>query len=349
MRFLFDLGHPAHFHLFHFAIEKLKSRGHQVLICTRDKDIIVKLLQGYGYEFHTLSRQKSGVWGLFLEYLVHSYNLYRFALTFKPDLIVGCTPSVSLVSKFCPARSIIFSEDDPKAVPLAALLTYPLADFIFMPDVIKSSWPKRISYSGYHKLAYLHPNHFTPNPAVLPKLGVLPGEPYFILRFVSFHAAHDHGESGLNMEVRENLIRKLSQIGRIFITSESPLPEQLEPYRIRIAATDIHDALYYATMLVGDSQTMTAEAAILGTPAIRFNTFVGRISYLDELENRYQLTFGFTPDQEDRMFNCISDLLSQTDLKSTWQKRRMKMLSEKIDVTAWMVDLVENIGRGQAK
>jgi predicted glycosyltransferase len=45
-------------------------------------------------------------------------------------------------------------------------------------------------------------------------------------------------------------------------------------------------------MYIGDSQTMTAEAAVLGTPAIRFNDFVGELSYLEELEYTFDLTYG---------------------------------------------------------
>ena len=104
----------------------------------------------------------------------------------------------------------------------------------------------------------------------------------------------------------------------------------------------MHDALAFATLLISDSQTMTAEAAVLGTPAVRCNTFVGRISYLEELEHRYQLTFGFTPEAEDQMFSLIMFLLQQHNLATIWQERRNKMLSEKIDLTAWMVDFVES-------
>jgi len=95
-------------------------------------------------------------------------------------------------------------------------------------------------------------------------------------------------------------------------------------------------------MLIGDSQTMTSEAAVLGTPAIRMNSFVGRISYLEEEEHRYGLTYGFKPDQFDQMVLKIEELLKMPNLKQEWQKRRQKMLSEKIDVTAFMVWFVEN-------
>jgi predicted glycosyltransferase len=33
-------------------------------------------------------------------------------------------------------------------------------------------------------------------------------------------------------------------------------------------------------LYIGDSQTMAAEAAVLGIPSIRFNSFVGKLVYL---------------------------------------------------------------------
>jgi predicted glycosyltransferase len=95
-------------------------------------------------------------------------------------------------------------------------------------------------------------------------------------------------------------------------------------------------------MLVSDGQTMTIEAAVLGTPAIRFNTFVGLCSVIEELEGKYELTYGFKPTQEEAMFAKIESLLKRNDLKKEWALRREKMLAEKIDLTEWTVNLLEN-------
>ena len=67
-------------------------------------------------------------------------------------------------------------------------------------------------------------------------------------------------------------------------------------------------------MFIGDSQTMTSEAAVLGTPAIRCNSFVNRISYLEEEENTYELTFGFKPEDSLKMFEHILHPLLQVQL-----------------------------------
>jgi predicted glycosyltransferase len=92
----------------------------------------------------------------------------------------------------------------------------------------------------------------------------------------------------------------------------------------------------FAKIYIGDSQTMAAEAGVLGTPFIRFNDFVGRIGYLNELENKYKLGFGIRPSEPEKLFSMISYLL---DLKSTHEvflKRRIEMLKDKIDYNRFL-------------
>ena len=208
--------------------------------------------------------------------------------------------------------------------------------------------------TAYHELAYLHPNHFTPNTSVLDEAGVkyeilIDGtvkalEPYFILRFNAFKAHHDVGVVGLTIENKRRLVNMLSKIGKVFITTERNIDEEFLPYQLKVSPEKAHSLMYYATMLIGDSQTMTSEAAILGTPAIRCNTFVGRIHYLEEEEHKYGLTFGFRPEQSDAMFSKIDELLSKgtANLKAEWTTRRQKLLDEKIDYTAFLTWFIEN-------
>ena len=111
-------------------------------------------------------------------------------------------------------------------------------------------------------------------------------------RFASLNAHHDSGIKGINTEIAQRLIDILAPHGRIYITSERPLEPQFEQYRIRINPLDMHHVMAFASLYIGDSQTMAAEAGVLGTPFVRFNDFVGRIGYLRELEDTYHLGFG---------------------------------------------------------
>ena len=100
------------------------------------------------------------------------------------------------------------------------------------------------------------------------------------------------GIKGINTEIAQRLIDILAPHGTIYITSERPLEPQFEQYRIRINPLDMHHVMAFASLYIGDSQTMAAEAGVLGVPFVRFNDFVGRIGYLRELEDTYHLGFG---------------------------------------------------------
>jgi len=108
--------------------------------------------------------------------------------------------------------------------------------------------------------------------------------------------------------------------------------QKFEKYRLSVPLADIHHVLYYASMYIGDSQTMAAEAAVLGTPSVRFNDFVGKLGYLEELEKEYNLTIGIKTNDERRLIKTIHDLLNEANVKESWSIRREKMLAEKINL-----------------
>ena len=198
-----------------------------------------------------------------------------------------------------------------------------------------------VYYHGTHELAYLHPSHFTPDASVLHEIGLTEKDPFFILRFNAFKAHHDAGEHGLSMDGKKRLIALLEQHGRVFITTEREIDEAFRPYQLSLAQEKIHSLMYYATMFVGDSQTMTSEAAVLGTPAVKCNSFAGRLSVPNELEQKYGLCYAFLPSQEEAFLAKIEELLSMPHLKAEWQKRRERMLAEKIDVTEFLTAFIE--------
>ena len=147
---------------------------------------------------------------------------------------------------------------------------------------------------------------------------------------------------GLTIENKRRLVNYLKSKGKVFITTERDIDDEFKPYQLIITPEKVHSLLYYATMFIGDSQTMTSESAVLGTPAIRCNTFVGRIHYLEEEEHKYGLTYGFRPEQSEEMFKKIEQLLAMPNLKEEWEQRRKKLLSEKIDYAKFLAWFVED-------
>ena len=104
----------------------------------------------------------------------------------------------------------------------------------------------------------------------------------------------------------------------------------------------MHDVMAFAKLYVGDSQTMAAEAGVLGVPFVRFNDFVGRIGYLRELEDVYQLGYGVKTNEVERMYKVVEEIVQMNDSASVFRERRKRMLSEKIDFAKFLTWFIEN-------
>lgn len=360
MKILVYMGHPAHFYLYKNAIVHWREHGHQVAILIKKKDILQQLLDNQRWEYHNIlpEGRKNTKFDMLLGLVKRAWRLNRFCKQDRPDILTGTSVENSYIGKLMHIPVVNCNEDDAAVVPLYAKLSYPWADVILNPVVCNSGkWDiKALKYPSYQELAYLHPNHFKPSEKIVEQYGIATSGPYFILRFASLHAHHDSGIHGINTEVAQQLIDILSPHGRIYITSERPLESQFEPYRIHINPLDMHHVMAFASIYIGDSQTMAAEAGVLGTPFVRYNDFVGRIGYLRELEDTYHLGYGIratkseTPDLaslptgKEALYDRVEQLVQMNaeNRKNTFRERRLRMLAEKIDYAKFLTWFVEN-------
>jgi uncharacterized protein len=344
MTVLVYLGHPAHFHLFKESIKNLQADSHKVIIAIKSKDVLEKLLidSGLSYINIVAKNTKKGGIHAYLGFFNRLQALRRIIRKNKPDVLAGSAAELAVLGKLFKIPSYIFFEDDFEAVKKFAKVAGPLATKLVCPECC-SAWKwnyKKVGHKSYHELAYLHPNHFTPDAEKVKHIFNL-NEKNFILRFAQLTAYHDKGKSGITTVIAQKLIDILSPYGNVFITSERELEPQFEKFRIQISPLDIHHALYFSDMYIGDSQTMTAEAAVLGTPAIRFNDFVGELSYLEELEHTFGLTIGIRANNSGLLLEKVKQLIETPDLKQEWARRRAAMLKERIDLAPFITGLIE--------
>jgi len=167
---------------------------------------------------------------------------------------------------------------------------------------------------------------------------------YFIIRIVSLTAGHDieGKDRGITGPVLDKIITKLQKHGKIIISSEDRLPKFYEKYRFDFEPNLMHHLMFYADLFIGDSQSMCAEAGLLGTPFIRYNDFVGKIGYLNDIENNFKLGFGIKPGNEKQLEKTIDNLLENDKLKQIWQQKRDRLISQKIDFTDFITKLFDN-------
>ncbi|MCS6819294.1 MAG: DUF354 domain-containing protein [Chitinophagales bacterium] len=334
MKILFDIGHPAHVHLFKNFINYLKIKGHTIFITSRDKEITNSLLQHYQFDFINLSKPKKGIFNMLIELIKRDIGIWKLHKQHKLDFAFGTSVSIGHLSILSNVKSFNFNEDDDDVVPLYAYLSYPFCSKIINPDCLRfKKWrSKRVLYNSYHEFAYLHPNNFTPDEKILEKYGLIKKK-YIIFRSVALSAHHDKGARGINERLKNKLFELLNGYD-IIHSSEGKSGGKIQPW-------DMHHVLAFAKMIISDSQTMTIEAAVMGVPAIRINTFIGKSSVIDELEHRFKLAFGYFPEQEEEILATVKRVLEKPDLEVEWSNRRNHLLVEKIDFNQWMIDFFE--------
>lgn len=348
MNILIQLCHPAHFHLYKNVARNLMADGHKVFILIKTKDILEDLLKQSELPYCNILKEahRKTKMGILCDLLVRDLRMYRFLRKNRIDLLTGSTVEVAQVGWLARKLRVNTGEDDMDVVPLFPKMAGPFIETMLSPRVCNnySLESKSVKYESYHELAYLHPHHFKADKSVVEKY-FSADSPYFIIRFSSLNAYHDDGIKGINTDIAQNLIDILKPHGRVYITSERELEPQFEQYRIPIKTLDMHHVMAFSTLYIGDSQTMAAEAGVLGVPFVRYNDFVGRIGYLNELENEYHLGFGIMASEEgsaEKMFGVVQELLVMPDLKEKWQRRRQKMLLEKIDYSQFLTWFIEN-------
>ena len=338
------LNHPSHYYVFKKFIELIRGEGFVVKIFVKEKDILNEILEKENQDFKVIysNKKSNSVLDLVFNVLGKNKVLYKELKKFKPNLMVSCGSDVAQVGFLMRIPSFVLNDDDAKIVPYSAYTGWPFAKNIFAPPSCDMGyWSKKtIFYKGYQKLFYLHPRYFKPEKSIVEKY-ISEDKPYFLIRSVSLTAHHDKNIRGLNNEVVESLIEKLTPHGQVCISSERALPESLEKYRLQINPLDMHHLISFANLIIGDSQSMAQEAALLGTPSIRFNDFVGRIGVMEELEHKYGLTFGISPDYPEELLQRAEDLATLRD-KDFFRNKAQKMLDEMIDPTSMLVWFIEN-------
>lgn len=341
MRILVDIIHPAHVHFFRNAIYEFEKRGHTVAVTAREKDVTIELLKNFGIPFTKLSEVGRGRLGLLGELIVRDVRLWRFCRRFKPDVLTGISGIfVAHVGFLLGRPSIVW--DDTEHQKLAHMITYPVASGVYSPDCYEKSFGKKHHlYAGCHELAYLHPRRFRPDAEVVRKLGIEPEEKYCIVRFVSWEAHHDVGQHGFAEEKKLEFMEQIARYAKPYITSEGPLPAEFERYRLKVPVHQIHHLLAFASVCVGEGATIASESAVLGVPAVYINTL--KLGYIN-MHEEYGLVKQ-TTDTNQALQYCV-DWLCDAQAKEKCLAAREKLLADKIDVTDYIVDTIEQVSRG---
>ena len=367
MNVLIEIVHPAHFYYYRDTIANLKRDGYKVIVAIVTKDVLEDVVWQSGVEYVNICpkpHKKYGKIGVAYDMVMRDLRMLWLAVRHRVDIITGSTIETAHIGWLLRKPNINIGEDDAAVVMKYIKQIKPFVGIRLTPDCTDNGpiEPKSIHFPGYYKTAYLRPGYFTADAAVPARYGVDVTKPYFLIRFSALNAHHDKGIKGISNEIAERLVKILEPHGTIYITSERPLEPQFEQYRIHINPLDMHHVMAFASLYIGDSQTMAAEAGVLGVPFVRFNDFVGRIGYLRELEDVYELGYGIhatpldpnslirradgsaQPNGVEELYKRVEQLVAMPseERRVTFQTRRERMLSEKIDCAKFLTWFIEN-------
>jgi uncharacterized protein len=344
MRIAVFVNTPAQVHFYKNIVAGLEDDGNQVFILARDYAETIDLLNELEIPFFCFSSAADSNCGKAASLTRDVVNAFRYLKGKKIDLTTGFGTYSTFAARLLQVPDITFNDTECTIDPVLyamSKLTYQFTDVFVTPSSFKQELgSKHLKVESYKELAYLHPNYYTPDPSVFDLLGISRRHDYCVLRFKAFDCSHDLGVSGLADVDKIALVRELSAYGEVFISPETDVPRQIRKHVLSVPNRRMHDVLYYASLFITDAHTMATEAALLGTPTIRSNAFVGDCDAgtFIELEREFQLLFNLKTPAE--VAAKAVQLIQDPRTKEHWQKKRDKLLERKLDVAALMVSLI---------
>ena len=337
MKILIDIGHPAHVHYFKNFIKMMEEKGHLIIVTARNKEVTIDLLKKLKIKYFERGKGAKSIIGKLFYVIIADLILLKVSLKYKPDIFLSFgSPYPGHIAKLFRKHHIAFT--DTEHAKLAIMSIVPFSNIIQTPYCyFKDLGEKQIKFNSFMELCALNPKYFKPDIEILNLIGINKSERLIFLRFVSWNANHDIGQSGLSIESKLLLVKELSKLGRILISSEGNLPKELQKYQISISPDKIHDLLYFTDLYIGEGATMASECAMLGTPAIYVNSLdAGTLQEQEKLGLIYQFR-----NSEGVLEKAIT-LLNNPNLKEQTQDLCEIMIKNKIDLNTYMVWFFEN-------
>jgi predicted glycosyltransferase len=337
VRLLVEYSHPAQVHKFKHVLRRLMDEGHEVLILSRRKDVMTELLDDLGLPHVPLSTARPGLLGMAWELVIREFRTLRVALRFRPDVMLSAH-SVAIAHVGWLLRRPVIVHEDTEIATLQQRLYIPFAAKVVTSSVYTKDWgAKQVRIDSLEPLAYLSPRYFVPDARVLERYGITSREPFAVVRYVAWKAAHDVGLPEPSDAERESLLTGLSIAGvrKIFLTTEQPFEPPPEADVIRPDPSDLHHVLAQATICISEGTSVANEAAVLGVPTILVNPLPSGLT--SELE-RYGLMrrVGDLTEAGDVARSLIQDPVTRT----RWRQARSTLLSEKADMTEELMSIL---------
>ncbi|MCI5956711.1 MAG: hypothetical protein MRZ54_06990 [Clostridiales bacterium] len=350
MKAMICFTHPAWVHQFHHIIWRMRERGDEVLCFVAEKDGNSTLLERYGIPYVRCAKStgKNPVQKALL-FLKLSIQFSIAALREKPDIMIGRAAPMLAVASWVSNRPHLLYEDT-EVSKFSLRICKRLSTKILTPRTFLTDLgPCQERLDTYKELFYLHPSVFTPDKQTLRDVGFNPDEPYILVRFVAWNASPDIGKHGLDAAGQIALVRRLEKYGRVYVSAEGAVPDELKPNLLKTPYELIHHVLAFARLVFSEGATMASEAVVLGTHALYVNTIVSG-STREQCE-RFRLLYNFN-DGDDRYERAAAQaeaLLQMPDLEEQGREKQRRLLEEKVDINNYYMAEMDRLAKAGRK
>jgi predicted glycosyltransferase len=269
MRVIFDIVHPADVLFFLHPMRIMAARGDQLLVLSRHKDVTVGLLDGFWIAHRPVSAAGAGTLGLARELVARNLAVLKAAWQFRPEVMIGVGGvAIAHVGTVLRIPSVSFYYAD--TAHLQTRITWPFISHLYVPEPYRGPVPagRTTRFGGVKELSYFHRDNFMPDRETALRNGLAPDRRNFFVRVVQWRANHDLGKTGWTEETLRGVVALLAAQGKVHLSSERQLPDDLKGYAYAGSPTELHHVLAGCSLYVGESATMAHEAALLGVPAI---------------------------------------------------------------------------------
>ncbi|ADC66059.1 protein of unknown function DUF354 [Ferroglobus placidus DSM 10642] len=340
MKVAIGVVHPKHVHIFRHFVKEMEKRGHEILVLAVNKGETMYLLEKYYENYKILGESGGNIYSKLLKLVKYERSSLSILRKFRPDVTIGRPIPHMVHANAVVGGDYVILEDTEIAKKLH-MITVPFSKYVVTPKSFLGDFgEKHVRFNSFFELAYLHPNNFREDRTVYDYLDFPKNERFIVFRTISWNAYHDRSLKGL--EDYKKAKKTLEDFGNVVVLNESKNGENA-----KIPPELAHSLLYFADMYIGEGATMAVEAAVLGTPSIHVESTssglpTGLMSgNLLELRNKYKL-IEFYANQEEALERAVK-ILEDKRSKRIWKRRRDVLIKEKVDLSEWLVNFVEEV------
>jgi uncharacterized protein len=284
-----DIDNSPHVPFFLPIIDELRKRDFELLLTARDMYQVCELLKFYNLPCRVIGGHygKNKVLKV-LANCSRAVQLIPIAARFRPHLAVshGSRAQV-LVCKTLGFRTLMM-HDYEYSIKTGFLEP----DWTMMPDVIPNEMMTRrtdrtLKYPGLKEDVYVP--RFHPNPEVLKRLGIGPGQLVITLRPPATEAHYHNPDSEILFDAAVRRIAKLPNARAVILPRNGRQEKQLRDKWNGLIASgcmivpetpvDGLNMIWFSDLVISGGGTMNREAAALGVPV--YSVFRGKIGAVD--------------------------------------------------------------------